>query len=268
MPVHDPRLMHTIGPEFPTQSFPQHATSTPDHQRRHSDGESKLKISGPTLVIPTQVKESGPGDHAAGGDGVTINQSTHQHQSPSTPHQIPVTIQILQSPDTSQQQRTSQQTAPISDSPTQRDSKLNTSYRSETVNTAVGSSPPLTPARHHFDEQGLPLLLDELGAFKDKNKVVSVMMKLMHHVYFLMSFQSFSKQCFRKVSKEFGPYNSDPKLVEESLNRDLSSTKSWADKWKISFEPSKKCKVMTISRKRTPSKLNLYFVNCSLVSWE
>ena len=46
------------------------------------------------------------------------------------------------------------------------------------------------------------------------------------------------------------PSNRDPKLVEESLNRDLSSIKSWADKWKVSFEPTK-CKMMTISRKRT-----------------
>ena len=39
--------------------------------------------------------------------------------------------------------------------------------------------------------------------------------------------------------------------------------KSWADKWMVTFEPSK-CKMMIISRKRTPSKLNLYLGNSPL----
>ena len=40
------------------------------------------------------------------------------------------------------------------------------------------------------------------------------------------------------------------------------SIKSCADKWKVTFEPTKQ--MMTISRKRTPSKLNMYFGNCTL----
>ena len=46
--------------------------------------------------------------------------------------------------------------------------------------------------------------------------------------------------------------------VVESLNRDLVRIKEWADKWKVIFEPDK-CQAMVISRKRTPSKCNLYF---------
>ena len=49
-----------------------------------------------------------------------------------------------------------------------------------------------------------------------------------------------------------------------SLNRDLHLMKMWADKWKVTFEPSK-CKAMTISRKRNPSTLDLYFGDCKLV---
>jgi hypothetical protein len=49
-----------------------------------------------------------------------------------------------------------------------------------------------------------------------------------------------------------------------SLNRDLHLMKMWADKRKVTFEPSK-CKSMTISRKRNPSTLDLYFGDCKLV---
>ena len=41
--------------------------------------------------------------------------------------------------------------------------------------------------------------------------------------------------------------------------------KAWADKWKVTFEPTK-CKTMVISRKRTPSQLELYFGDCKLPS--
>ena len=39
--------------------------------------------------------------------------------------------------------------------------------------------------------------------------------------------------------------------------------KSWADKWRVSFEPAK-CKALTISRKRQPSRIALYFRNTRL----
>jgi len=55
----------------------------------------------------------------------------------------------------------------------------------------------------------------------------------------------------------------DRKAVEASLNRDLQRIKAWADKWKVTFEPSK-CKSMVMSRKRPPSKLDLFFDNCKL----
>ena len=48
-----------------------------------------------------------------------------------------------------------------------------------------------------------------------------------------------------------------------SLNRDLENVKMWADKWKVTFEPSK-CKTLIISRKRNPAKLDLYFGNTKL----
>ena len=53
--------------------------------------------------------------------------------------------------------------------------------------------------------------------------------------------------------------------VAASLNRDLTRMKSWADTWKVTFEPSK-CKVMTFSRKRSPSELNLYLGDCQLAA--
>jgi hypothetical protein len=55
--------------------------------------------------------------------------------------------------------------------------------------------------------------------------------------------------------------------VAASLYRDLNNMKAWADKWKVTFEPTK-CKTMVLSRKRTPSKLELYFGACKLPSVE
>ena len=55
----------------------------------------------------------------------------------------------------------------------------------------------------------------------------------------------------------------DRNAVEASLNRDLHRIKAWADKWNVTFEPSK-CKSMVMSRKRPPSKLDLFFDNCKL----
>ncbi len=46
--------------------------------------------------------------------------------------------------------------------------------------------------------------------------------------------------------------------VEASLNQDLQRIAFWGDQWKTTFEPSK-CKFMTLSRKRTPSNLDLHF---------
>ena len=51
--------------------------------------------------------------------------------------------------------------------------------------------------------------------------------------------------------------------VAASLNRDLSKMKEWAERWKVTFEPTK-CKTMVLSRKRTPSKPDLYFGDCKL----
>ena len=49
--------------------------------------------------------------------------------------------------------------------------------------------------------------------------------------------------------------------VAASLNRDLDRMKSWADRWKVTFEPTKS---MIVSRKRTPSSINLYLGDCQL----
>lgn len=51
--------------------------------------------------------------------------------------------------------------------------------------------------------------------------------------------------------------------VAASLNRDLNKMKAWADKWKVTFEPTK-CKAMMISRKREPSSIRLFFGSCEL----
>ena len=52
--------------------------------------------------------------------------------------------------------------------------------------------------------------------------------------------------------------NAEAETVGDSLNKDLASMKTWADKWKVTFEPTK-CKAMTLSRKRQPSRTDLYF---------
>ena len=51
--------------------------------------------------------------------------------------------------------------------------------------------------------------------------------------------------------------------VTASLNRDLARMRTWADKWKVTFEPTK-CKSLHISRKRNPTKLDLYFGDTKL----
>ena len=53
---------------------------------------------------------------------------------------------------------------------------------------------------------------------------------------------------------------SDISTVAASLH---SKMKVWADEWKVTFKPTK-CKTMVLSRKRTPSKLILYFGYCML----
>uniref|UniRef100_A0A3Q1FAW4 Reverse transcriptase domain-containing protein n=1 Tax=Acanthochromis polyacanthus TaxID=80966 RepID=A0A3Q1FAW4_9TELE len=58
-------------------------------------------------------------------------------------------------------------------------------------------------------------------------------------------------------------YENELDTVATSLNRDLNKMKAWADKWKVTFEPSK-CKAMMISRKRKPSTIRLFFGNCEL----
>ena len=50
----------------------------------------------------------------------------------------------------------------------------------------------------------------------------------------------------------------NPIAVTASLNRDLEKMRIWADRWKVTFEPSK-CKATTISRKRNPTRLDLLF---------
>ncbi|KAI8484255.1 hypothetical protein Bbelb_380400 [Branchiostoma belcheri] len=48
-----------------------------------------------------------------------------------------------------------------------------------------------------------------------------------------------------------------------SLNRDLERMRIWAEKWKVTFEPTK-CKTMTISRKRSRARSDLFFGNTKL----
>ena len=55
----------------------------------------------------------------------------------------------------------------------------------------------------------------------------------------------------------------DPEATHTSLNRDLERMNMWADKWKVTFEPTK-CKTLTISRKRNPTSLDLYFGNTKI----
>ena len=57
--------------------------------------------------------------------------------------------------------------------------------------------------------------------------------------------------------------NDDPEAKTASLNKDLERMKNWADCWNVTFEPSK-CKALTISRKRTPTKLDLLFGHTKL----
>ena len=59
------------------------------------------------------------------------------------------------------------------------------------------------------------------------------------------------------------PSPKDSNRVAASLNRDLDRMKSWADRWIVTFEPTK-CKSMIVSRKRTPSSINLYLGDCQL----
>eukprot|EP00057_Strongylocentrotus_purpuratus_P021144 XP_011675618.1 PREDICTED: uncharacterized protein LOC578530 [Strongylocentrotus purpuratus] len=174
IPSYDPRLLHTIGPDYPSYAIPQHATSTPDHQRRHSSGDPNHPFTVPTLVIPAQTKESGQGDHVRSNvERVTLQSSSPQGQSSTAPQQIPVTIQIQQSPTSTQHDRSPQPFTSMTESATKGESRLNTSDRSETVSTGVGTSPLRMPMNAPFDERGLPMLLDELGATKDKNQVLS-----------------------------------------------------------------------------------------------
>lgn len=55
----------------------------------------------------------------------------------------------------------------------------------------------------------------------------------------------------------------DGETVTSSLNRDLDRMKSWADKRKVTFEQSK-CKTMTTSRKRNPTRRELFFGSTKL----
>ena len=59
----------------------------------------------------------------------------------------------------------------------------------------------------------------------------------------------------------------DPEAKTASLNRDLDKMRIWADRWKVTFEPSK-CKAMTISRKRNPTRLGLQFGTTELAEKE
>ncbi len=57
--------------------------------------------------------------------------------------------------------------------------------------------------------------------------------------------------------------NDDPVAKTACLNKNLERMKNWADHWNVIFEPSK-CKAMTISRKRAPTKLDLLFGHTEL----
>ena len=59
----------------------------------------------------------------------------------------------------------------------------------------------------------------------------------------------------------------DPEAKTASLNRDLERMRIWADRWKVTFEPSK-CKAMTISRKTNPTRLGLQFGTTELAEKE
>ncbi|KAI8502152.1 hypothetical protein Bbelb_197400 [Branchiostoma belcheri] len=57
--------------------------------------------------------------------------------------------------------------------------------------------------------------------------------------------------------------NDDRASAVMSLNRDLERMRIWAEKWKVTFEPTK-CKTMTISRKRSRARSDLFFGNTKL----
>ena len=67
-------------------------------------------------------------------------------------------------------------------------------------------------------------------------------------------FYAYDSTLFYKIRS-----SDDGEAVSASLNRDLDRMKSWADNWKVTFEPSK-CKAMTISRKRNPTRCDLFLV--------
>ena len=56
------------------------------------------------------------------------------------------------------------------------------------------------------------------------------------------------------------PSKCDRAKCTQSINRDLEKIFAWAEKWKVTFEPSK-CKSLTISRKQDPLTDQLYFVH-------
>ena len=56
-------------------------------------------------------------------------------------------------------------------------------------------------------------------------------------------------------------------VMTASLNMDLERMRNWADKWKVTFEPSK-CKALTISRKRNPTWSDLFCGNTKLAENE
>ena len=57
---------------------------------------------------------------------------------------------------------------------------------------------------------------------------------------------------FAPVTSSNGPE------VAASLNEDLERIRKWADVWKVTFEPSK-CKAMILSRRRNPSRPDIFF---------
>ncbi|KAI8485838.1 hypothetical protein Bbelb_363900 [Branchiostoma belcheri] len=57
--------------------------------------------------------------------------------------------------------------------------------------------------------------------------------------------------------------NDDRASAAVSLNRDLERMRIWAEKWKVTIEPTK-CKTMTISRKRSRARSDLFFGNTKL----
>ena len=56
------------------------------------------------------------------------------------------------------------------------------------------------------------------------------------------------------------PIDSDVKTETVKLKQELENMKRWAGTWRVSFEPAK-CKALTISREKQPSRIVLYFGN-------